>query len=195
MTAERENDHRVKIIHELVAFRHQEQLPLPLPLPLPFSAAYEGNMSKTQGSAHVELEKHPTVDESGAASGLSSSAAAVDYAGAKDKTDPEEIKLVRKLDIWITPTLFVMFFLNYLDRNALALSILDGIKKELDLDQSKYETCVSILYVGYLLGQVPSNVRKPQPETNVYAEDRADDFDESAPLALRTWLYGALGCC
>lgn len=38
-----------------------------------------------------------------------------DYAGAAAKTDPAEIKLVRKLDYRILPTLFVMYFLNYVD--------------------------------------------------------------------------------
>ena len=39
-----------------------------------------------------------------------------DYAGAAAKTDPAEIRLVRKLDRRILPTLFVMYFLNYVDR-------------------------------------------------------------------------------
>lgn len=38
-----------------------------------------------------------------------------DYAGAAAKTDPEEIRLVRKLDYRILPILFVMYFLNYVD--------------------------------------------------------------------------------
>ena len=29
----------------------------------------------------------------------------LDYSGAHEKTDPAEIKLVRKLDMWIMPTL------------------------------------------------------------------------------------------
>lgn len=39
-----------------------------------------------------------------------------DYAGAAAKSNPAEIKLVRKLDFRILPTLFVMYFLNYVDR-------------------------------------------------------------------------------
>lgn len=38
-----------------------------------------------------------------------------DYAGAAAKSDPAEIRLVRKLDFRILPTLFVMYFLNYVD--------------------------------------------------------------------------------
>ena len=36
-----------------------------------------------------------------------------DYSGAVKKTDPEEIRLVRKLDYRIMPTLWAMYFLNY----------------------------------------------------------------------------------
>ncbi|WDK10906.1 major facilitator superfamily transporter [Colletotrichum graminicola] len=38
--------------------------------------------------------------------------AAVDYSGAAAKTDPAEIKLVRKLDLWIMPTLWLMYWLK-----------------------------------------------------------------------------------
>ena len=41
-----------------------------------------------------------------------------DYAGASAKSDPAEIKLVRKLDFRILPTLFVMYFLNYVDSKS-----------------------------------------------------------------------------
>jgi hypothetical protein len=44
----------------------------------------------------------------------------LDYAGAAAKTDPEEIRLVRKLDYRILPILFVMYFLNYVDREYIA---------------------------------------------------------------------------
>ena len=36
-----------------------------------------------------------------------------DYSGAVKKTDPAEIRLVRKLDFRIMPTLWAMYFLNY----------------------------------------------------------------------------------
>lgn len=36
-----------------------------------------------------------------------------DYSGAVAKTDPEEIRLVRKLDIRIMPIMWAMYFLNY----------------------------------------------------------------------------------
>jgi len=51
-----------------------------------------------------------------------------------------------------------MYWLNYLDRNAIALSKLNGIQEDLNLSGSQYQTCVSILFVGYILGQIPSNM-------------------------------------
>jgi len=51
-----------------------------------------------------------------------------------------------------------MYWLNYLDRNAIALAKLNGIQEDLNLSGSQYQTCVSILFVGYILGQIPSNM-------------------------------------
>ncbi|OWY57054.1 MFS general substrate transporter [Alternaria alternata] len=82
----------------------------------------------------------------------------VDYSGAYEKTDPREIALVKKLDRWIMPMLWSMYWLNYLDRNAIALARLDDLEEDLNLTSSQYQTCVSILFVGYLLGQIPSNM-------------------------------------
>lgn len=60
-----------------------------------------------------------------------------DYAGATAKSDPVEIALVRKLDIRIMPTLWAMYFMNYLDRNAIANARLDGLEKDLGLHGSQ----------------------------------------------------------
>lgn len=43
----------------------------------------------------------------------SAMAGQLDYSGATAKTDPLEIKLVKKLDYRIMPTLWAMYFLNY----------------------------------------------------------------------------------
>ncbi|KAI1914150.1 hypothetical protein LOZ61_002328 [Ophidiomyces ophidiicola] len=84
-----------------------------------------------------------------------------DYAGAVEKTDPEEIRLVRKLDYRIMPTLFAMYFLNYVDRNTLAQARLNGVEKELGMHGSQFNTAISILFVGYILTQVPRITEAP----------------------------------
>jgi MFS family permease len=76
--------------------------------------------------------------------------------------DPErraevEKRLKRKLDSRCA--LFVLIYImNYLDRNNIAAARLKGLQDDLNLSYDQYATCLSILYVGYILMQVPSNI-------------------------------------
>jgi len=54
--------------------------------------------------------------------------------------------------------LWLMYWLNYLDRNAITLARLNGFQKDLGLTSAQYSTSISILFVGYILGQIPSNM-------------------------------------
>jgi MFS family permease len=47
---------------------------------------------------------------------------------------------------------------NKLDQNAIANARLNKLEKHLHLKGSEYNTCISILYVGYLFAQIPSNM-------------------------------------
>jgi len=71
-----------------------------------------------------------------------------DYSGAVAKSDPKEIALVRKLDKRLMPILWAMYFMNYLDRNAIANARLNNLEKHLGLVGNQYNTCISILFVG-----------------------------------------------
>lgn len=51
-----------------------------------------------------------------------------------------------------------MYFFNFLDRNAMINGVLNTLEEDLGLVGMQYNTCVSILFVGYLCGQVPSNM-------------------------------------
>lgn len=56
-------------------------------------------------------------------------------------------------------SLFVLIYiLNYLDRNNIAAARLRGLQEDLNLSNTEYSTCLSILYVGYILMQIPSNM-------------------------------------
>lgn len=76
-----------------------------------------------------------------------------------------EKSLKRKLDARCA--LFVLIYImNYLDRNNIAAARLKGLQDDLHLTDRQYETCLSILYVGYILMQIPSNMfinRIPRP--------------------------------
>ncbi|KAK3984710.1 MFS-type transporter-like protein 38 [Cladorrhinum sp. PSN332] len=68
-----------------------------------------------------------------------------------------EKSLKRKLDTRCS--LFVLIYImNYLDRNNIAAARLKGLQTDLNLSDTQYSTCLSILYVGYILMQVPSNI-------------------------------------
>ncbi|KAL2210566.1 major facilitator superfamily transporter [Sarocladium strictum] len=81
-----------------------------------------------------------------------------DYSGAREKTNPREIALVKKLDLRIMPMLWSMYWLNYLDRNAITLARLNNLEEMLSLSDNEYLACVSICFGGYVLGQIPSNM-------------------------------------
>jgi hypothetical protein len=84
----------------------------------------------------------------------------VDYTGSTAKTDPVEIKLVRKIDWRLMvsetrpvdevradnwqPTLCVMYFLNYVDRNAIAQARLNNLEEDLGMSGVQFNTTVSM---------------------------------------------------
>ncbi|TDZ54695.1 MFS transporter prlL [Colletotrichum trifolii] len=63
-----------------------------------------------------------------------------------------------KMDIRMLPIMILSYIMNYLDRNAIGAARLGGLEKDLGLTGSEFQTCVSILFVGYILMQVPSNM-------------------------------------
>ncbi|KAI2605834.1 major facilitator superfamily domain-containing protein [Hypoxylon fragiforme] len=71
-----------------------------------------------------------------------------------------ETRLRKKIDLRLLPMLILMYILNYIDRNNIAAAKLAGLPEDLNLDPnaSEFQTAVSILFVGYLLMQIPSNL-------------------------------------
>ncbi|KAF9869580.1 major facilitator superfamily transporter [Colletotrichum karsti] len=79
-----------------------------------------------------------------------------------------EKKLKRKLDLRLLAVVWVIFILNYLDRKNIAAAKVAGIKDSLRLDDTQYETAVSILFVGYILMQIPSNIYLTQIRPSLF---------------------------
>lgn len=109
----------------------------------------------------------------------------LDYAGSAEKTDPKEIKLVRKLDVRMLvcadpafhiplvdnvadndngngfgakPILWVLNFLNIMQRSGISVAALGGLNEDLGLAGTQFSTAISVHYVSYILGQIPSNL-------------------------------------
>ncbi|KAI1400811.1 major facilitator superfamily domain-containing protein [Hypoxylon fuscum] len=69
-----------------------------------------------------------------------------------------ETKMVRKMDAVIMPIMGILYILNYVDRSALAATKVYGIMEDLGMSTSDFATAISILFVGYLPFQIPSNL-------------------------------------
>jgi MFS family permease len=67
-------------------------------------------------------------------------------------------KVTRKIDLRLMPMLIFIYILNYLDRNNIASARLGGLEKDIGLKGTEYQTCISILFVGYILFQIPLNM-------------------------------------
>ncbi|KAI1490226.1 major facilitator superfamily domain-containing protein [Biscogniauxia mediterranea] len=91
-----------------------------------------------------------------------------DYAGAQAKSDPDEIRLVRKLDFRVMPVLWLMYFFNLVDRGALAQARLNALEDDLCMEGNDFNVAVSILTAGYVVMQVPSNMLLTRVRPSLY---------------------------
>uniref|UniRef100_A0A8H7K3H8 Major facilitator superfamily (MFS) profile domain-containing protein n=1 Tax=Bionectria ochroleuca TaxID=29856 RepID=A0A8H7K3H8_BIOOC len=78
---------------------------------------------------------------------------------------PEERKLLRKIDFFILTYCCVAFFFNYLDRAVLGNAYVSGMKEDINLTGNEYNILVTVLSVGYIIGQVPHGliIQKVRP--------------------------------
>ncbi|EGO27916.1 hypothetical protein SERLADRAFT_347403, partial [Serpula lacrymans var. lacrymans S7.9] len=74
-----------------------------------------------------------------------------------EERDVIERTLLRKLDARMS-ILILIYILNYIDRNNAAAARLRGFEEDLGLKGQEFNTILSILYVGYIIMQVPSNM-------------------------------------
>jgi hypothetical protein len=106
-----------------------------------YSAAMSDDFKK-DGGDHYDAEKTPIET----------------FYSQHPAMDPERRKVVeksmkRKLDARCS-LFIIIYIMNYLDRNNLAAARLKGLQEDLKLSDTQYATCLSILYVGYILMQV-----------------------------------------
>ncbi|KAH7127999.1 major facilitator superfamily domain-containing protein [Dactylonectria estremocensis] len=70
----------------------------------------------------------------------------------------DEKKLVRKLDRHLVPLIMLLYTVSFLDRVNIGNARLYGLEEDLGLHGNQFQLCVSILFVTYLLFEVPSNL-------------------------------------
>ena len=69
-----------------------------------------------------------------------------------------EKALVRKLDRFIVPVVMLSYLLCFLDRTNIGNARLFGLEEELGLTGDQYQVAVAVLFVPYVLIEVPSNL-------------------------------------
>ena len=72
-------------------------------------------------------------------------------------TSPEEAqRVLRKIDLRVVPVLFIVYLLQYLDKNGINYASVYGLQKGTNLKGQDYSWLATIFYFGYLVSQYPS---------------------------------------
>ncbi|KAJ0341687.1 major facilitator superfamily transporter [Colletotrichum chrysophilum] len=79
-----------------------------------------------------------------------------------------EKSLTRKLDFTLVPVVWILYLFNYLDRNNIAQARLSTFEKDLGLTGNQFNVAVSILNIGYMLMQLPSNMLLTRTRPSLY---------------------------
>ncbi|KAL1854959.1 hypothetical protein VTK73DRAFT_8632 [Phialemonium thermophilum] len=72
-------------------------------------------------------------------------------------TDAEK-KLVRKIDLHLLPTMWLMYLLSYVDRTNVGNAKVAGMATDLHLDSNRYSIALVVFFVSYVVFEIPSNM-------------------------------------
>ncbi|RDW61314.1 hypothetical protein BP5796_11206 [Coleophoma crateriformis] len=70
----------------------------------------------------------------------------------------EEKKLLKKIDLYLLPTIWLMYLLSYMDRTNIGNAKVAGMATDLNLDSNKYSITLVVFFVGYVIFEVPYNM-------------------------------------
>ncbi|KAL8701304.1 MAG: hypothetical protein Q9201_004975 [Fulgogasparrea decipioides] len=119
----------------------------------------------------------------------------------KDAAEPLEIgymaekRLVAKLDRYIIPIIMMLYLFSFLDRVNIGNARLYGMEEDLGLHGNQYQTAVSILFVTYLLSELPSNLVLKKFTPSRWISFITTSWGIIATLTGVTQSYGGLIAC
>ncbi|KAF4775190.1 hypothetical protein HER10_EVM0007645 [Colletotrichum scovillei] len=90
------------------------------------------------------------------------------FSMAEEEFIAHEKSLVRKLDYTLVPMVWLLYLFNYLDRNNIAQARLSSLEKDLNLTGNQFNVAVSILNIGYMVMQLPSNMLITRTRPGIY---------------------------
>ncbi|KAK5949236.1 hypothetical protein OHC33_009777 [Knufia fluminis] len=97
-------------------------------------------------------------------------------------TQEEEKKLVRKIDLFLMPTIWLMYLLSYMDRTNIGNAKIAGMADDLELSSNQYSVCLVVFFVTYVVFEAPSNMILVRTRPSIFL-----------PVMMAIW--GALTCC
>ncbi|KAI4946640.1 hypothetical protein J4E91_007330 [Alternaria rosae] len=69
-----------------------------------------------------------------------------------------ESRLRLKIDLYIIPTVALLYLFCFIDRANIGNARLAGLEKDLGLSGYDYNTVLSVFYVSYIIFEIPSNI-------------------------------------
>lgn len=104
---------------------------------------------------------------------LSDNPAINPYFQSFDAKDPGwhkafEKKLMRKVDLRLIPLMIIMYLNNFIDRASLGQARLGSLESDLGMSGTQFNLSISILFVGYLTMQLPSNLLITRMRPSLY---------------------------
>ncbi|TLD28587.1 hypothetical protein PspLS_04056 [Pyricularia sp. CBS 133598] len=109
---------------------------------------------RSEGSASEPPDKRDSASERQVSTGADDGVLEI----GEEEWKAAEKSLVRKLDMLLMPTLWILYLFNYLDRTNISQAKLSTFEKDLGLVGNQFNIAVSILNIGYMLMQLPSNM-------------------------------------
>ncbi|KAF7555091.1 hypothetical protein G7Z17_g2446 [Cylindrodendrum hubeiense] len=83
-------------------------------------------------------------------------------------TEEEEKALVKKIDLFLLPTIWLMYLLSYMDRTNIGNAKIAGMADDLALTSSQYSTILVVFFVGYVVFEPPSNMILVRTRPSLY---------------------------
>lgn len=111
---------------------------------------------KAEKADVLHLEEEERVDSKSTVFVVPKPAILEEY--SEEEIDEMHKKVTRKVDLRLLPMLVLLYILNYLDRNNIASARLGHMEEDLGLHGNQYQICISILFVGYIIMQIPANM-------------------------------------
>ncbi|KAK0433316.1 major facilitator superfamily domain-containing protein [Armillaria borealis] len=93
-----------------------------------------------------------------------------------------EKRLVRKIDIRIVPTVWILYTLSYLDRANIGNAKVGGLETALGLTSSQYSVVLLVFFVSYVVFEIPANMILTRVRPSIY-------------LSVLCFLWGGVAAC